>query len=192
MTEKRLSNRCWGLWASILWSWSGITAALALLLLLVSQAATVIVIAAVLIIGVLAHIYMRAYWRRFRLLLGDSELHVRSGVWWRKQVLIPFARITNVNLIQGPWQRARELATLKIETAGKSGQSAPETQLWSQEGFEALRDELLGRILSARGDLAGDGTSASIAPAEAGPHWKQMLELLKLIEENTRPGSGKD
>lgn len=133
---------------------------------------------------------MRTFWKHFKVTYNEIELRVYSGVWWQKQVLIPMARITNINIIQGPWQRARKLATLKIETAGKSGTSNPETQLWSLADYETIRDEILKCVVRARTSHGEDGTAAAetekkATVKEAIP-WQSMLDLLKKIEENTR------
>ena len=119
----------------------------------------------------------------------SDELRVYSGVWWRKEILIPLQRITNVNIMQGPLQRLKKVATLKIETAGQSGKTSPETQLWSQVDYEGLRDELLKLVVNARGTGTGDGTSGGEVPSrmektEEVP-WVQITDLLKKIEENT-------
>jgi len=195
MTEKHLSHTCWNLWTSILWWTFGVCALLAVIPWLVTLAAgrpshpLLFIPAGVIVIGLSGHLYMRAYWRRFRFTYDDRQMRVFSGLWWRKQVLIPFARITNIDLMQGPWQRSRKLATLKIQTAGQGGTATAETRLWSQDNFEELRDELLKRVVRMRTQITGDGTTDELQGVEGEAPWDEIVRILKRIEENTRPSN---
>ena len=192
MKEIHLSQFCWKLWVAVSWFTFLITAILLIIFGIVLSVWKVIaiIIAALLVALLLVLLYMRAYWKRFRFTYDNNDLRVYSGIWWQKQILIPLGRITNVNIMQGPWQRSRKLATLKIETAGQSGTTSPETQLWSQTDYEALRDEILEMVVSARGRDIGDGTSAEPTQNElktdGETHWTKMIDLLEKIEKNTR------
>ncbi len=192
MKEIHLSQSCWKLWVAVSWFTFLITAILLIIFGIVLGVWQVIaiIIAALLVTLLFILLYLRAYWKRFRFTYDNNDLRVYSGIWWQKQILIPLGRITNVNIMQGPWQRSRKLATLKIETAGQSGTPSPETQLWSQTDYEALRDEILKMVVSARGRGIGDGTSAEPAQVvlktgEEAP-WAKMIDLLEKIEKNTR------
>ncbi|MDP8228645.1 MAG: PH domain-containing protein [Candidatus Electryoneaceae bacterium] len=189
MIEKKMSEETYRLWFAVLWTTMVCCMLLALLLTLVNWIALILVEAGLLIIAIGLQIYLKAYWRRFHFAYDDRELRIKKGVVWRKQVLIPFSRITNINIIQGPWQRKRKMATLSIETAGASGGShaaSPEASLWSQENFESLRDELLDRIAPAKGMIAGDATSEPDVPVSE-DFQGRMIEILSRIEKNTRP-----
>lgn len=50
--------------------------------------------------------------------LREHDLAFRSGLFWRKQVLLPFNRIQHVELASGPLQRRFGVASLKCFTAG--------------------------------------------------------------------------
>jgi membrane protein YdbS with pleckstrin-like domain len=52
----------------------------------------------------------------YRLSAGGFE--IRRGVWWRTVVNVPRSRIQHTDVTQGPLQRAFELATLVVYTAG--------------------------------------------------------------------------
>ena len=189
MIEKKLSEKAYRLWFAVLWTWVVCCMLPVLLLLLVPDCriAVIVIEAILLITGILIQLYIKAYWRCFRFAYDDRELHVWKGVWWQKQVLIPFSRITNINIVQGPWQRNGKMATLKFETAGGSGnQASPEAMLFSQEDYESLRDDLLKRIVPMRGMVAGDGTSESDVTM-SDDFQGRMIEILSRIEKNTRP-----
>ncbi len=193
MTEKKLSKACLNLWLAVHWWIIGIIALagtipwITTLLIDKSPMYSLLVIpVAVLAIGVIIHYYIKGYWKRFMFAFDQDQIRIDSGIWWRKQVLIPFSRITNIDIMQGPWQRKRLLATLKIQTAGLGATSTAEAQLFSQEGSDALREELLSRVLKSKSRLPGDGTDDATNASDMGSGWERIIEILKRIEENTR------
>lgn len=60
------------------------------------------------------------YWRRFEYRVGTSEIRIDSGILTRTHRSIPFDRIQDVDIIQGPIARLLGLATVKFET-GSAG-----------------------------------------------------------------------
>lgn len=53
--------------------------------------------------------------------LREHDMAFRSGLYWRKTVLLAFSRIQHVEISSGPLQRKFGLASLKFFTAGGSG-----------------------------------------------------------------------
>jgi membrane protein YdbS with pleckstrin-like domain len=52
--------------------------------------------------------------------VDDISLELRSGIVWRKSVLIPISRVQHLDLHRGPLERRFGLATLQVHTAGTS------------------------------------------------------------------------
>jgi putative membrane protein len=50
--------------------------------------------------------------------LGEDVFAVRFGLLTRHLVLVPYARIQSVRIVQGPWQRRLGLASVHADTAG--------------------------------------------------------------------------
>ena len=50
--------------------------------------------------------------------LREHDLVYRYGLFWRKTVILPFARIQHVEALQGPVERRMDLMRLKCFTAG--------------------------------------------------------------------------
>lgn len=50
--------------------------------------------------------------------MNDVCLELRSGIIWRKSVLIPISRVQHLDLQRGPLERRLGLATLQVHTAG--------------------------------------------------------------------------
>ncbi len=52
--------------------------------------------------------------------LTSNEIFWRRGVWFKTTGIVPYNRITNIDISQGPLSRAFGLSTLRIQTAGYS------------------------------------------------------------------------
>jgi len=66
------------------------------------------------------------YWRRFEYRVGASEIRIDSGILSRRHRSIPFDRIQDVDITQGPLARALGIAQVKFETGG--GSSGPQSE----------------------------------------------------------------
>lgn len=75
--------------------------------------------AAGMLVVMLAGVYL--YWRRFSFRVGHNEIRIDSGIISRTHRSIPFDRVQDVDISQGPVARLLGLATVKFETGGASG-----------------------------------------------------------------------
>jgi putative membrane protein len=80
---------------------------------------TAIVLGVLLLILVAGGIAL--YWSRFEYRVGQSEVRIDSGVLSRTHRSIPFDRIQDVDITQGPLARLFGLAQVKFETGGSAG-----------------------------------------------------------------------
>lgn len=113
-----------------------------------------VVLAAVLLVGIA--ISLLVYWRRFSYRVGAHEIRIDSGVVSRTHRSIPFDRVQDVDISQGPLQRLLGLASVKFETGGGGAAGAEEGAL---NGIllpraQALREHVRAR----RGALAATAT----------------------------------
>lgn len=99
---------------------------------------------------------------------AHDELIVNSGILFRNERHIPFARIQNLDLVQSPLERIFKVAKVRIETA--SGTEAEATlDLLSLEAVERMRQN----VFAGRAETAGaieapeEGETASdvVAPS---------------------------
>lgn len=123
-------------------------------------------IAAILVVFV---VWTRLYYATMEYELHDDELRWRRGVWFRTTGIVPYNRITNLDLKQGPVMRWLKISTISIQTAGYSGQAVPEIRIEAIERAEELREILRQsvRACSARSD--GTGTGGQSSPAADSP-----------------------
>lgn len=83
--------------------------------------------------------------RRRAWALREHDLIYRSGVLWRRSVIVPFARIQHVETVSGPLERRFGLTRLKCYTAGGAGGDLTVAGL-DRETARRVRQFLLERI----------------------------------------------
>jgi len=109
--------------------------------------------------------------------LKDDEMSWKRGVWFHTTGIVPYNRITNLDIKQGPVMRALGISTLAVQTAGYSGQAVPEIRIEGMKHAEELR-ELLRTLVRYPG-TSGDGTGGALAPALSMDQ-KILDELVKI------------
>ena len=72
----------------------------------------------VLILNVIFVAWVRLYYVSMWYELRDDEMSWKRGVWFRRTGIVPYYRITNLDVIQGPVMRMLGISTLSIQTAG--------------------------------------------------------------------------
>ncbi len=80
--------------------------------------------------------------------LEDDKITVTRGVWWKTKSFVPYNRITNVNIYQGPISRHFGLGKLAIQTAGFSGATSSggkvaEAVILGIRNFEEVKDVVM-------------------------------------------------
>jgi len=83
--------------------------------------------------------------------LGDDKITVTKGVWWKTKSFVPYNRITNINIYQGPISRRFGLGKLSIQTAGFSGTSSSgakvaEAVIFGVKNFEEIKDIIINFV----------------------------------------------
>ena len=78
--------------------------------------------------------------------LSEDEAHSRRGVWFKHSTVVPYNRITNIDVSQGPISRRLGIGTLKIQTAGYSGSVRAEMMIEGIEHFEELKNVMVSLV----------------------------------------------
>jgi membrane protein YdbS with pleckstrin-like domain len=132
----------------------------------------------VLILIVIFVAWVRLYYVSMWYELMDDEMSWKRGVWFRRTGIVPYNRITNLDVIQGPVMRRLGISTLSIQTAGYSGQAVPEIRIEGIEYAEELRE--LIRSLVRQSGMYSDGTGGG-APSITVPTDQKIIEELVKI-----------
>jgi hypothetical protein len=140
------------------------------------------IIMGITLIGVLALIVIFVFWvglyyGSMWYELRDDEMSWKRGVWFHRTGIVPYNRITNLDIIQGPVMRTLGISTLSIQTAGYSGQAVPEIRIEGIEHAEELRE--LIRSLVRQSTSHDDGTGGGM-PGAVSNDQKIIEELIKI------------
>ena len=111
----------------------------------------------------------------------DSDITWRRGVWFKSTGIVPYNRITNIDIIQGPVSRHFGIASLKIQTAGYSAQhqASAEIRIEGVEKFEEMREMLMGFIRGKK--------PVAVETYESGSDvLQELVKIRKLLEKGKR------
>jgi membrane protein YdbS with pleckstrin-like domain len=133
--------------------------------------------AGIIILVVVFFIWLSLYYDRMWYELREDEMSWKRGVWFHTMGIVPYNRITNLDIKQGPVMRALGISTLALQTAGYSGQAVPEIRIEGMEHAEELRETL--RSLVRHTSALGDGTGG-VQTAPASTDQKIFEELVKI------------
>jgi putative membrane protein len=116
--------------------------------------------------------------------LSSEDLRLEEGVFWKKRKVIPFHKITNLNTMQGPFERRFGLGHLNVQTAGHGANTSPEGKLVGLEDFDRIKEEVMRKVLLVKSEAA----RTEDRPRERTEQelLKEMLDALKRIEKNTQ------
>lgn len=98
--------------------------------------------------------------------LKDDEVTWRRGVWFRMTGIVPYDRITNIDIYQGPLMRYFGFSSIKLQTAGYSAQARSEIVLEGIVEAEELRETI--RSLIRRSRVVTGPSDATGTPAKPG------------------------
>ena len=123
--------------------------------------------------------------------LKDDEVTWKRGVWFRMTGIVPYDRITNIDIYQGPLMRHFGFSSIKLQTAGYSAQARSEIVLEGIVEAEDLRETIRSLIRESRkvtgptdatGATARAGTFASPEETLIG----EVRAIRQLLEKKTR------
>jgi len=149
-----------------------------------------LVITAVLLSPVLVAVLFTAFWipkyySSIRYAFANNEVVIERGVYWKRKSFVPYNRITNIDIVQGPIARRFGLGTIRVQTAGYSaggGGTAThvaEAVLLNVKNFEELKDMIMNFIRKLK-PVAVETEAEVAAPENIG---KQILNELRKIRE---------
>jgi uncharacterized membrane protein YdbT with pleckstrin-like domain len=121
------------------------------------------------------------YFRSISYELTDSEIVVRKGIVTKVIKTIPYRTMTNIVEARDLLDRyAVNLGNIKIQTAGKSGETGYEACLAGLSDWENVHHMVLDRLRGFRGAMkpTGSEVDADTAPASL---LREMLEELRAI-----------
>lgn len=128
--------------------------------------------------------WIPAYYDSIRYAIEDDAIRGEYGVFWKRFVTVPFTKITNIDVTQGPLQRAYGISTIGVQTAGAGGNQGihPELRLVGIRDVDGLREMVREKIRACSGAGARQPVQ-SPAESKDQPVLRQMLRELQSIRE---------
>lgn len=105
------------------------------------------------------------YWARFEFRVGADEIRIDHGIVNRTHRSIPFDRVQDVDITQGPLQRLLGLAKVTFETGG-GGSAGKHSEEGSLHTIALQRAEQIRALVRSRQTSAGAPASDFSAEAE--------------------------
>lgn len=173
------------------WYRAGITLVIGLLLLFsyipaaifgdMPPVFSVLILGSTALIFILLWIWVGMYYESMSYELRDDEINWKRGVWFRTTGIVPYNRITNLDVRQGPLMRALKISNLAMQTAGYSGQAVPEIQIEAIEHAEELRELIRSQIRGCSPHDDGTGSAKPITPVLGKTTDQQILAEVQQI-----------
>jgi len=114
-------------------------------------------------------------------MLTESDIIVKRGVWWRHRRTVPYNRITNIDIAQGPISRMLGLGAVAVQTAGYSAAGGTsrraEANIFGIQNFDGVRETILD-LLRARRPIAVEAGTEEPSDINL-----QILQELRKIRE---------
>jgi uncharacterized protein len=145
--------------------------------------ATLIAAPFVLIPAIFVFWWIPKYWKSMVYKLDQDEMVWHRGVWFRKTGIVPYNRITNVDISQGPVSRGFRIASLSIQTAGYSGPKSQSSEIMIEyvENFIEVRDVIMS-FVHGRKPAAGAVQTFDKA-ASSDQVLGELVKIRKLLEK---------
>jgi len=160
----------------------------AVVFLPLDQSLTVV---ASLILPFLLAVWFIAYWiPKYYLstsyVFAESEIVVEKGVWWKHKSTVPYNRVTNIDVVQGPLSRRFGLGKIRVQTAGYSAAGGgagaiAEAQIFGVKNFEEIRNFILDMVRGVKPVAVEAAVEAEAAVAKQAA--QQMLDELRKIRD---------
>lgn len=127
-------------------------------------------------------VWIPLYYRSIIYHLTDTEMTWKRGVWFRSTGIVPYNRITNVDIVQGPVMRFFGISNLRIQTAGYSAQAQAEIRILGIEEPEPLRELIMAQVRGRPPVAAATGGEENeTAPAPVGAGQEAIVAELRAI-----------
>lgn len=157
---------------------------LVILALFVERIVFGICLAGWLIVMLLILLWIPAFYKSLEYVIDSDSVKAKAGVFWRKHVTIPYTKVTNLDVTQGPIERIFDIGTIHVQTAGAGGQQGAkaEQKLVGIRNLVVLKDAILERIRCYT-ISAPDQVKEKITQQEDAQIFERILKELKAIRQ---------
>jgi len=132
--------------------------------------------------------WLPAYFKSLEYAIEEEAVRGKKGVFWRRYVTVPYTKITNVDVSQGPVQRLYKIGTVHVQTAGAGGQQGARAELLilGVKDLNEIKNAIMKRVVGHVAIGAMDTTETPPAMTDSNT-MKSILEevtsIRKLLEK---------
>jgi uncharacterized protein len=130
-------------------------------------------------------IWIPAAFRVLEYQIDDEGVKMKGGVVWKKHVTVPYSKITNVDITQGPVQRWFNIGTIHVQTAGAGGQQGQKAELKMNgiRELERIRDIIVKEVKGLTYTKGGEVTKREkVTVSDSESVFEDILKELKEIK----------
>jgi len=93
-------------------------------------------------------IWIPAFFRSLEYSIDNEAVKIKKGVFWRKIVTVPYKKITNIDITQGPVQRRFNIGIIHVQTAGAGGaeSSKAELKMCGVRDLKGLKESIMEKV----------------------------------------------
>jgi len=145
------------------------------------------IVALAVTLPVLAAVVFVVYWipRYYESIvyrLTVTEITWQRGVWFRQTGIVPYNRITNVDIIQGPLMRFFAFSAVRVQTAGYSAQARAEIVLNGIADPKDLQEKIMNFVRRTGPVAVGGGPEEVPVPPAADVIVEELRAIRRLLE----------
>ena len=131
-------------------------------------------------------VYIPAFFRTLEYHLGADSILLKKGVFWRRHTTVPYTKITNIDITQGPVERMYKISKLHLQTAGTGGGETGKAEIVIPgiRDCEPLKEHIAQRSRTAL------GVPTSAPPPPANDTLGSILAELQGLREDLRKTQG--
>lgn len=129
-------------------------------------------------------LWIPAFYSSLEYAINTDSVKAKAGVFWKKHVTIPYTKLTNIDVTQGPIERMFDIGTIHVQTAGVGGPegSKAELKLVGIRNLTEIKDTIMERT---RGYMLSKAEQvAEKAPTEENSQiFQRILKELQAIRK---------
>jgi len=112
--------------------------------LMTAIAATILIFLPFIFLNAFTAFWIPKFYSSLEYLLTENDIIIERGVWWKHKGIVPYNRVTNIDVVQGPLSRRLGLGKISIQTAGFSagGSSGRGTVAYIANFTDSLNNRL--------------------------------------------------
>ncbi len=180
--EEELKTTMFIVWGIVL---VAVLASLLLLIIFVPETSVKVVFGIFLIIFLLIMVlwafWIPAFYKTLEYYIDSEAVKMNSGVFWKRLITVPYGKITNVDVTQGPLQRMYRIGTIHVQTAGAGGAQGAQAELRLNgiRNINGLKDIIMEGVRGHK-SIQPEKTEDYINDSEI---LRSILEELRAIHE---------